>query len=86
MEKLKGDYFDMYELDDPETVTYQLPYGEWLRLFRRHGLVVEDLIELRPAPDAETSYGDYVTREWARRWPAEHIWKLVKEPLSRDVP
>ena len=78
--ELKGDYFDMYELDDPESVTYQLPYGEWLRLFRRCDLVVEDLIELRPGPDAVTSYVDYVPHDWARRWPAEHIWKLSKRP------
>ena len=36
--------------------------------------------ELRPEPDAETSYSDFVSREWARRWPAEHLWKLSKPP------
>lgn len=76
--ELKSDYFDIYELDDPESVTYQLPYGEWFRLFRDHGLVVEDLIELRPDAEAETSYTGYVPLDWARRWPAEHIWKLTK--------
>jgi len=81
--ELKSDYFGIYELDDPESVTYQLPYGEWFRLFKNHGLVVEDLIELRPDPDAVTSYTDYVPLDWARRWPAEHIWKLTKAPRAR---
>ena len=35
--------------EDPgEPLGFQLPYGTWIRLFRESGLVVEDLIELRP--------------------------------------
>ena len=56
-----------------------MPYGEWIRLFRANGLSVEDLIELRPAVDTTTSYDDYATVEWARDFPAEHIWKVRKE-------
>jgi SAM-dependent methyltransferase len=65
---------------DDGTAEYQLPYGEWIRLFRANGLAVEDLIELRPAADTTTSYDDYATVEWARDFPAEHIWKVRKEP------
>src|SRR3954464_641964 len=43
------DYFGLHRLVYDEGITYNLPYGEWIRLFRRHGLVVEDLIELQPA-------------------------------------
>jgi len=75
-ERLHASYFDLYEIADGAKVSYELPYGEWIRLFRRHGFVVEDLIELRPPADAETSYGDYVSLAWARRWPAECLWKL----------
>jgi SAM-dependent methyltransferase len=71
----QNDYFELRRFEDDEGVNFQLPYGEWIRLFRANGFGVEDLIELRPGPDAETSY-DLVTREWARRWPAEHIWKV----------
>jgi hypothetical protein len=42
------------------------------------GLVVEDLIELRPAEDVTTTYQSYSTLEWARDFPAEHIWKVRK--------
>jgi SAM-dependent methyltransferase len=75
---LQRDYFGMSRAEDNNTVTFQLPYGEWIRLFHRHGFVVEDLIELQPSADATTTYKDYVPLAWARRWPAENIWKLRK--------
>ncbi len=61
--------------DDGETV-FQLPFGEWVRLFRANGLVVEDLVEPRPDPDATSSYRNADELAWARRWPAEAIWRL----------
>jgi hypothetical protein len=73
----QNDYFELRRFEDDEGVNFQLPYGDWIRLFRANGLAIEDLIELRPAPDAETSY-DLVTLEWARQLPAEHIWKTRK--------
>ncbi len=76
--RLARDYFGMHRIEDSIQVIYQLPYGEWIRLFRRHGFVVEDLIEIRPKPRAKAFYPDYIDRDWARRWPAENIWKLTK--------
>jgi SAM-dependent methyltransferase len=74
---LVADYWGLHRLDVPdEPVAFQLPYGEWIRLFGEHGLAVESLIELRPPPDATSSYRDDVAREWARRWPMEHIWRV----------
>jgi SAM-dependent methyltransferase len=73
----RNNYFEHRGFEDDEGVDFQLPYGEWIRLFRANGLVVDDLIELRPSPDAESSY-DTVKLEWARRLPAEHIWKARK--------
>jgi hypothetical protein len=75
---LIADYFSLSTVDDGESVEYQLPYGAWIRLFRSHGLVVEDLIELQAPPEATTTYSDFVSAPWAQRWPAEHIWKLRK--------
>jgi SAM-dependent methyltransferase len=77
--ELRHDYFSLDRYEDDGLVAYQRPYGEWIRLFRKHGFVVEDLIELRPEPSAATSYSNYVTPEWARRWPAECLWKLRRE-------
>ena len=56
-------------------MTYELPYGEWIRLFRDNGFVVEDLIEPRPDTDATSTYWDEGERDWAVRWPSESIWK-----------
>lgn len=78
-ERPQNDYFELRRFEDEEGVNFQLPFGEWIRLFRANDFAIEDLIELRPGPDAETSY-DLVTLEWARRWPAEHIWKVRKLP------
>lgn len=57
---------------------FQLTYGGWIRLFREYGFTVEDLIELRPAEGAASTYDGYASVEWARRFPAENIWKVRK--------
>ena len=62
------------------TIDFQIPYGEWIALFRANGLVVDKLIELRPPADASTTYDGYATVDWARQWPAEEIWKVRKTP------
>ncbi len=77
-DRLVVDYFGMHRLDDGETSTFQLPYGEWIRLFRANGLVVEELIEPRPADGATSSYRTDEELAWARRWPAEEIWRVRK--------
>lgn len=75
--QLRGSYFDLHREETPEgSVHFNLPYGEWIRLFRRSGLVVEDLLEPQPPADAKTTY-DFPL-EWARRWPSETIWKVRK--------
>jgi SAM-dependent methyltransferase len=80
-ERLVIDYWHGLERIEPagEPVNYQLPYGRWIGLFRENGLAVEDLIELRPPEDATSSYRDETDREWAVRWPMEHIWRVRKE-------
>jgi SAM-dependent methyltransferase len=79
--EMRGDYFGLRSatFEDPEwaTTEFQLTYGGWIRLFRANGLAIEDLIELRPAEDATTTY-DYAPLDWARAFPAEHIWKVRK--------
>jgi SAM-dependent methyltransferase len=60
------------------TIDFQIPHSEWIALFRANGLTVDALIELRPPADATTSFPDYVDLEWARRWPAEEIWRVRK--------
>jgi hypothetical protein len=81
--ELKRSYFGPrrwdHEEDGERWSDFQLTYGGWIRLFREHGFSVEDLIELRPEEDtASTTYGGYASIEWARRFPAEQIWKVRK--------
>jgi SAM-dependent methyltransferase len=72
---LKRDYFGMHRFEWPDSdgVEFHLGYGDWIRLLRRSGFEVEDLIELRPAEGSTTRY-PYVSTDWARRWPAEEVW------------
>lgn len=75
--RLELDYWDLHAIEEPgEPVEFQLPYGAWIRLFGENGLIVEDLLELRPPPQATSSYRDDVDRAWALRWPMEHIWRV----------
>jgi SAM-dependent methyltransferase len=80
---MRRDYFGLrsFESADPEwrTTEFQLTYGDWIRLFRANRLAIDDLIELRPSEHATTTYDDYAPLEWARAFPAEHIWKVRKE-------
>ena len=79
-DRLHMDYFGMHRNEWSEgTVGFQLPYGEWIRLFRENGLAIEALIEIQPPPDAHSTFRDEKAREWARRWPMEQIWKVRRE-------
>ncbi|HET7685521.1 MAG TPA: class I SAM-dependent methyltransferase [Candidatus Limnocylindria bacterium] len=83
-ERLANDYFGMRVVDvgASEHVEFQLTYGDWIRLFVAHDLEVVDLVELRPAADAVSSYRSAAARDWARRWPLEHIWKVRRRPRA----
>lgn len=76
---LLSDYFGMHRAvwSADKTVDFNLPYGEWIRLFRSNGLEIEDLIEVKPPPRARSSFPGRPL-SWARRWPAEMIWKVRK--------
>ena len=77
--KLHSKYFGARAFDWGDgTIDYQIPHGEWITLFRDHDLAVEDLLELRAPKRATSTYADYVDHDWARRWPAEEIWKVRK--------
>lgn len=62
------------------TIDFQLPHSEWIRLFRATGFDIEELMELQPPADAQTTYDGFANLEWARRWPSEEIWKVRKRP------
>jgi SAM-dependent methyltransferase len=81
-ERLVRSQFELGRMQWPgenEGVEYHLGHGDLLRLLRDAGFDVLGLWELRApesAPDHE--FYDFVPAEWARRWPAEEIWKARK--------
>ena len=78
--RLVTPYFGMHRFEElpDEPVEFNLPHGEWIRLFREHGLRVEALVEVRPPEGAESSYRTAEETEWARNWPMEEIWRCHK--------
>jgi SAM-dependent methyltransferase len=72
---LVRDYFgsNLVEFAQDGPVEFHLTYGQWVRMLRATGFVLDDLIEVRPEPGAEPRF-DFVSTEWARRWPSEEIW------------
>jgi SAM-dependent methyltransferase len=79
-ERLLRPYFGMhrFEWPDDESVEFHLGHGDMIRLLRRWGFEVEDLIEIRPEPGATASHS-LATLEWARQWPSEEVWKARKQ-------
>lgn len=78
-DRLYRPYFDMHRFEWPEDpgVEFHLGFGDWVRVLRDNGFEVEDYIEVRPRPGATTNF-QYVTPEWAQRWPVEEVWKARK--------
>jgi SAM-dependent methyltransferase len=81
-ERLQRPQFGMHRFEWPDgegAVEYHLAHGAWIDVLREDGFDVERLVELQAPAGAEThGYYDYVTAEWARRWPAEEIWVARK--------
>ncbi len=75
-EQLATPLFGMWRFPAETEVSFQLSYGAWIGLFVRSGFHIEDLVELKPPARPFTTFENFATPAWARRWPAEHIWKL----------
>ena len=75
-------YFGWHRWEWPgeASVEFHLNHGDWIRLLRRHGFEVEDLIEIQAPEGAAAQDSPFVTAEWARRWPSEEVWKARKRP------
>ena len=75
-EHLHRPQFEMCRLEWSDgSVEYHLPHGALVRLLRRSGFAIEDLVELQ-APEGAVRHPEYdhIRPEWARKWPAEEIW------------
>jgi len=59
-------------------IEFQLGHGDWVRVLRANGFEIEDLIELF-APEGAEDHEFYASSsEWAKKWPAEEIWRARK--------
>ena len=79
--ELLREQFGMYRIqwDGATGIEYHLSHGDWITVLRENGFEIEALHELRPQPGAvDPSYYDFVTVEWAEKWPAEEIWVARK--------
>jgi SAM-dependent methyltransferase len=72
---LVRDYFSKYRVEFPgeDGVEFHLTHGHWIRLLRATGFVLDNLLEVRPPANATPRF-NFVSLEWARRWPSEEIW------------
>jgi SAM-dependent methyltransferase len=68
--------FGMRRFEWPDGgVEFHLAHGEWIDLLRANGFAIERLVEIQAPADAVThEQYDYVTADWARKWPCEEIW------------
>jgi SAM-dependent methyltransferase len=76
--------FGMRRFEWPDGgVEFHLAHGEWIDLLRANGFSIERLVEIQAPPDAVThEQYDYVTADWARKWPCEEIWVARLEARS----
>lgn len=76
-------YFGLYRLDwsevevEPGGVEFIPTIGEWFAIFREIGFDVEDYLEIQ-APQGANGAPFVVGADWAKKWPSEHIWKLIR--------
>jgi SAM-dependent methyltransferase len=83
---LRNPYFGMHRIDwsEPngdEGTEFNLPIGDWLRLFDRVGFDVVAYHEIRaPSPGPEVRFS--VTADWAHDYPSEQVWNLRKREKS----
>ena len=77
-DRLLRDYFTSPVREYPDgVVEFHLTHGSWIELLNSFGFSVERLVELRPPHGTQPRF-DFVSIEWARRWPSEEIWVARK--------
>lgn len=80
--RLHRSYFEIKKIDwrfveiDPGGIEFNLPFADWLKLFRKIGFEVLNCMELQAPENAVEN--NFVPVEWARKWPSEQVWQLRK--------
>ena len=64
-----------FEWPGEEGIEFHLAHGAMLNVLRSSGFDVEALHELYATETDEThEYYDFVTADWARKWPSDRSW------------
>ena len=60
-------------------VEFHPSHGDWVRLLRESGFVVEAMHEIYAPPEgSDHAFYEIVSKDWATRWPAEELWVAVR--------
>jgi len=60
-------------------IEFHPSHGDWIRLLREAGFVVEAMHEIYAPPEGDDhSFYEIVSKDWATRWPAEELWVAVR--------
>jgi SAM-dependent methyltransferase len=65
---------------DTHETEFQLGHGDLIRLLRTSGFEILDMVEIFASADSKNHpfYGEYMTVEWAQKWPSEEMWRARK--------
>jgi SAM-dependent methyltransferase len=78
--------FDWMDEDGP-TTEFHIGGSDMFRLLRDTGFDVLDFRELFAPEDAvDDAYYTWVDAKWAKRWPAEEIWRAKKRRAPKATP
>ena len=79
-EQLQRPYLGLFKTQwksSPHEIEFHLPHGDWIKLLRDNGFVIERLLELGASPESKSRYG-WADAEWASKWPTEEVWCVRK--------
>jgi SAM-dependent methyltransferase len=79
-ERLVRGQRDVYKVRWPGGgIEFHPSHGDWVRLLRRFGFVVEALHEIyAPRDSGDHPFYEIVSAEWATQWPAEELWVATR--------
>ena len=81
-EKLQRPQLGMNRMDWPDTkeTEFHLGHGDLIRLLITSGFEIVDMVEIFASAEAVNHpfYGEYMSVEWARKWPSEEMWRARK--------
>jgi SAM-dependent methyltransferase len=80
------DYFGLHQVELPNEVNFQLPYGGWIDLFRSNGFEVVSLLEPQMGRRRRSRYLSSRESRWGERWPLEAIWRVRKLGTGSPAP